>query len=241
MSEGKGVFPCEVSESNPAFTIEKLQEIKASGAGFTTSTLTGKVGETVDYEIVVKNTGNVPLKFGKLGDAGCENITPSGEVTVPVGGEQTYTCEHLLAVGSYSNEASVTATHEGTGTKTSNKVLVNVPAEPSFTIEKLQEIKGSGAGFTSSTLTGKLGQAVDYEIVVKNTGNVELTFSEFTDAGCEAIAGGPGTKALAPGESSTYTCDHELSVGSYSNEATVTRRRRKARASRSRRTPTRCS
>ena len=115
--------------AEPSFTIEKLQEIEGSGAGFTKSKLTGKVGETVDYEIVVKNTGNVPLKFDKLGDAGCENITPSGEVTVPVGGEQTYTCEHLLAVGSYSNEASISG-NEGTGTKTSNKVLVNVPAEP---------------------------------------------------------------------------------------------------------------
>ena len=51
-------------------------------------------------------------------------------------------------VGDYSNEASITG-NEGTGTQTSNKVLVNVPAEPSFTIEKLQEIAGSKAGFTS--------------------------------------------------------------------------------------------
>ena len=42
--------------------------------------------------------------------------------------------------------------------------------EPSFTIEKLQEIKGSGTGFKTSPLTGEIGQTVDYEIVVRNTG-----------------------------------------------------------------------
>ena len=111
VSEGKGAFPCEVSESNPAFTVEKLQEIKGSKAGFTTSELTGKIGQTVDYEIIVKNTGNVSLKFGKLSDANCTSIAPSGEETIAVGGEETYTCHHeLTAVGSYSNEASDTGT-----------------------------------------------------------------------------------------------------------------------------------
>src|ERR1700732_3230554 len=63
-------------------------------------------------------------------------------------------------------------------------------AEPAFTIEKLQEIMGSGRGFTTSPLTGSIGQRVDYEIVVKNTGSVAERFSEFTDQPCD-----PGTIA----------------------------------------------
>ena len=216
----------EVSESNPAFTVEKLQEIKGSKAGFTTSELTGKIGQTVDYEIIVKNTGNVSLKFGKLSDANCTSIAPSGEETIAVGGEETYTCHHeLTAVGSYSNEASDTGTPpEGPPiTHESNTVVVKVPSEPSFTIDKLQEIKGSDAGFTTSELTGKVGQTVDYEIIVTNTGNVPLTMSEFNDLNCEMMEGGPGAKEVAPGESTTYTCDHVLTEsGSYSNSATDT-------------------
>ncbi len=57
--------------------------------------------------------------------------------------------------------------------------------EPSFTIEKLQEIQGSGKGFTKEPLTGRLGQTVNYEMIVKNTGNAPLTFSDFTDAHCD--------------------------------------------------------
>jgi hypothetical protein len=97
--------------------------------------------------------------------------------------------------------------------------------EPSFTIEKLQEISAGTSGFTTSPLSGSIGQTVDYEIVVRNTGNVAETFSEFTDAHCDpgTIAGGPGSSPVAPGRSTTYTCDHLLTmVGSYTNQAMVT-------------------
>ena len=90
----------------------------------------------------------------------------------------TYTCSHLLtSVGSYVNEATVTGSSaDGTRvTHTSNQVVVDVASEPGFTIEKLQEISGVGTAFTSSPLTGKLGQTVDYEILVTNTGNEALT------------------------------------------------------------------
>ena len=39
---------------------------------------------------------------------------------------------------------------------------------------------GASGEFTASPLTGKVGQTVDYEIVVKNTGNVPLTLSNFS-------------------------------------------------------------
>jgi hypothetical protein len=138
----------------------------------------------------------------------------------------------LTSVGSFENNATDTATPPaGQGsavTHTSNTVVATVPAEPAFTIEKLQEIAGSKAGFTTSEITGEVTQTVDYEIIVKNTGNVPLTFSEFTDEKCDSgtIAGGPGG-ALGPGESATYTCNHLLNpadklAGTYTNTASDT-------------------
>src|SRR5437899_3252011 len=102
---------------------------------------------------------------------------------------------------------------------------ITCPGEPAFTIKKLQMIEVSEEPFTTSPLTGKVGQTVDYEIIVKNTRNISLTFSNFEDANCEAIAGGP-SKALAPGESTTYSCEHILTIadqtaGSHENNATV--------------------
>lgn len=105
---------------------------------------------------------------------------------------------------------------------------VRCGAEPSFTVEKLQ--RGTPRSpFTTSTVFGARRQTIDYEIVVKNTGNVPLVLSGFSDPRCDAgtVAGGPGSTALAPGEASTYTCTHRLTpedqaLGTYENTATVT-------------------
>ena len=58
---------------------------------------------------------------------------------------------------------------------------------------------------------------------MKNTGNVPLTFSGFTDEKCTNLAGGPGANPVVPGESTTYTCEQLLSTfGEYQNAATDT-------------------
>jgi hypothetical protein len=223
----------------PGFSIEKLQRI---GTGsFTKSTLMGTVGETVEYEIVLHNSGNVPLSFEPLVDSNCDEGTVSGgpgASPLAPGASATYMCTHVLsagdrAAGSHSNSARTTgAPPPGDGspiTHTSNTVIVTVaPAAPAFSIEKLQRIAGGGS-FTTQTLSGQVGQTVEYEVVVKNTGNVTLTMSAFTDAQCDpgTISGGPAGGVLAAGASATYTCSHQLSeadltVGSYSNTAGVT-------------------
>ncbi len=196
-----------VKIAEPSFTIEKLQKIEGE-PGFTQLPLSGKDGQTVEYEIIVKNTGNVTLKFKPLVDAKCTGISPSGEVTILGGGAQTYTCHHLLSgSGTYTNTASIEGNEE-TGSKTSNEVIVNIASEPKFTIEKLQEIEGSKAGFTKSELTGKDGQTVDYEVIVKNTGNISLKFKPLSDPGCEGISpnGEVRSRPAAPRPTPATTC-----------------------------------
>jgi uncharacterized repeat protein (TIGR01451 family) len=218
----------------PAFTIEKLQEIDGSDSGFTTSPLTGAIGQTVDYQIVVMNTGEVPETFSEFNDPHCDEGSIAGgpgTSFVTPGQAATYTCSRLLATdGRYTNEATVTGTSIfGTPvTHTSNQVVVEVPRpapEPAFTIEKRQEIAGSNSGFTASPLTGAIGQTVDYQITVTNTGNEAFATLSFSDARCDegTIVGGPGEVPLAPGASTTYSCTRLLaSDGAYANNATAT-------------------
>ncbi len=224
----------------PGFSIEKLQRLDGKGT-FTKSTLAGEVGETVEYEILLDNTGNVPLTFEALTDNNCDEDTLSGGPgpgPLAPGASATYTCSHVLsagdrAAGSHSNAARSTgAPPEGDGfpiTHISNTVIVTVanPA-PAFTLEKLQRIASSGS-FTTSTLGGQVGQTVEYEVIAKNTGNLSLTLGELSDSQCDpgTIAGGPAGGTLASGASATYTCSHvlnaaDLAAGSYSNMATLT-------------------
>ena len=222
----------------PAFTIEKRQEIAGSDSGFTTLPLTGAIGQTVDYEIVVVNVGEFPETFSEFTDPHCDDGSIAGgpgTSFVTPGQATIYTCSHLLAApGTYTNEATVTGTSPFGPplTQTSNQVVVEVPQpapgpepEPAFTIEKRQEIADSGSGFTTSPLTGAIGQTVDYQIIVTNTGNEAFTTLSFSDPRCDegTIAGGPGEAPLLPGGSTTYACSRLLSSpGSYANNATVT-------------------
>jgi Restriction endonuclease len=82
---------------------------------YTTSKLIGKVGEKVEYSIVVKSTGNVSLKLAKLTDPKCENISPNEEKTVAVGGEQAYTCDHVLTRTDINNPYINTAIAKAEG------------------------------------------------------------------------------------------------------------------------------
>src|SRR5207248_3033622 len=129
-------------------------------------------------EIMVTNTGTFPQTLSEFTDPHCDDGTiaggPGTDRLTP-GDSVTYTCGHVLdAAGAYTNEARVTATTLccETLTQTSNQVVVEVPGrppppqKPEFTIEKLQEIAGSKAGFTTSPLTGAVGQTVEYQIVV---------------------------------------------------------------------------
>lgn len=221
----------------PSFTIEKLQRIAGSGTGYTTETLTGTVGETVEYEIVVKNTGTVSETFTSFTDPECDAGTiaggPSGPV--PEGGSTTYTCKRALkASGTFTNEAEVTGLTVGgkPTTKPSNVVEVSVsapepkkePLTPAFMLEKLQKIAGSGGAYTPMPLMGTIGEVVDYEIVARNTGNVALTFGEIEDHFCAAgtVAGGPDGMPVEPGGTTSWTCSRTLETeGTVENVASV--------------------
>jgi hypothetical protein len=223
----------------PAFTIQKSQEIAGSGTGFTTATLTGKVGQTVDYQIVVHNTGNVSLSFSSLSDSHCDAGTIGGGPSGPLapGASATYTCDHVLSAadqsaGSYSNTATDTGTPpEGQGspvTHTSNTVVVNVPTPPTppapaFETRKEQRLEGE-ASYTSAKLTARLGQKVEYKISVKDTGNTSLSLSPLSDVKCDSgTISAPSQSSIAPGEAAFYTCSHVLtSTGVYVNVAVVT-------------------
>ena len=222
------------AEPKPSFGIQKLQEIAGSSSGWTALELNAKVGQTVDYKITVSNTGNVSFTLSSFSDPNCDPGTLAGGPlggSVAPGGQLVFTCSHLITGGgNYSNTASAGATYTEGGTEVhqSNTVVVKVALEARLTLSKTQEIRGSGTGFTSSLLNGTVGQTVLYQITAKNSGNVPLTLSEFTDIYCDegTISGGPGGGTLMPGDSTTYSCSVRLSeipeLGRYLNVASVT-------------------
>jgi hypothetical protein len=307
-------------EAEPNYTIEKLQKI--GGKTYSKETIpSAHVGQVVEYEIVLTNTGNVPLKMSAFTDTNCEAPAGAAEKTLGVGETAVITCHHQLngsdgEAGVYCNAASITGEDGPPMTKESNTVCVELPsksnfgqdpscksvtfhffgfpkttgntvteviyvdgkvvykaqfvfngssgsntvvlnlppghhsldvrakwktngvrgghdhkigggvncvAEPEFTIDKLQRI-GAGA-YTKEPISGTLTEKIEYEVIIKNTGNVPLKFNGgFSDSKCdEAPTGGPGEAAVASGETTTYFCSHVIKeTGPNTNTATAT-------------------
>jgi hypothetical protein len=122
----------------PAMSVEKLQRIAGVSDTFSSAPQTGEVGQTIVYEILVNNTGNVSLTVGPLSDERCDAGTisggPAGGVLAP-SSSSAYLCKHVitaadLTVGSYANTVTLTGTPpEGDGapqTETSNTVVTEV-------------------------------------------------------------------------------------------------------------------
>lgn len=109
--------------AEPNFTIEVKQSL---GNDFTTSELFGHLDEVIHYEVLVTNTGNVPLKLTGFSDPRCTNIT-AGASEIGVGVTTRFTCEHTLtSFESYVNEATIIGNEIS---KTSNRVVTAVAGQ----------------------------------------------------------------------------------------------------------------
>jgi uncharacterized repeat protein (TIGR01451 family) len=101
--------------------------------------------------------------------------------------------------------------------------VVVVPT-PAITIVKSQRRDGTQS-YRIGPINVRVGQTIDYRMVVTNTGGVEVTVT-LTDQRCDAgtLRAG-GTTTLAPGASVAYTCSHRLLAADPSpfvNTATAT-------------------
>ena len=95
---------------------------------------------------------------------------------------------------------------------------------PQFSLETLQSV---GGPFTTSPLPGAVGQTVTYETLATNTGNTPLSFTGFSDPGCDGMLAGGTAAVVGPRSSVTFVCTHALTnadraAGFFANAASVT-------------------
>jgi len=215
-SGGTGVGVFYVDRLVEEFTVRKEQRL-AGETAYTKAKLVAKVGQTVEYLITVTDTGETAVRLERITDANCSNIHgPSKGVLAP-GGSATYTCEHKLTeAGTWTNVAAV----EGNEKERPSEEVEVEAKQPEFTVQKLQRFAGQET-YVKTKLIGLVGEKVEYEIVVTDTGETAIKLEKITDANCSNIKG-PSKGELTSGESATYTCEHTLTVkGLYTNVAAV--------------------
>ena len=134
----------EVEIKRPNFEVIKEQRIKGE-ADYSVSPpmLKAEVGETVEYRITVKNTGNTTLKFEALKDAKCTNFSPAlAAFELAAGAEKVYTCEHVLVGRRRADLQERRDVKGGEKEKETPPVEVEVEELTKFEIQKEQRIAG---------------------------------------------------------------------------------------------------
>ena len=191
------------------------------------------LGETITYQITVKNDGNLTIRdievtdelTGNTGDKAwkIEELAPGAEETFTA----SYTViEKDILAGSVVNEA----TAKGTSPDPENP---DVPVDPGKKEDPTDPANGHltvEKTTTSNPANGEsyaLGETITYQITVKNDGNLTIRDIEVTDE----LTGNTGDKAwkieeLAPGAEETFTASYtvtekDILAGSVVNEATA--------------------
>ena len=179
-----------------------------------------RAGDTLDYDFVVTNAGNVTLSSVAISDAlfasvSCpdDTLAPSDSMTC----SETYTLTQAdVDAGTVHNEATATATTpNGGGVSADDSTDTAIAAEPAIALDKQ-------AGPPSGN---DAGSTVDYTFVVTNTGNVTLDPVGVSDPRVGSVA--CPELVLAPTESTTCTATYSFSqddvdAGHFANSATAT-------------------
>lgn len=195
----------------------------------------GRVGETVEYGFVVRNSGNVTLTQVEIVDLleGLSEIVytwPSAVGVLAPGEEVRAAATYVVTqedvdAGVIHNAAEVTGTPPG-------DIPVTDPAEATVVLPQAPSIALIKAAQLADGATGIAGDTVDYTFTVTNTGDVTLHGVTIADPldGLSDVAFGawPGAEGeLAPGASvnasATYVLTQaDVDAGQVTNVATAT-------------------
>ncbi len=205
----------EAEVPEPKFTVVKEERIAGESA-YTASPLSAEAGKKLEYRVTVENTGATTLEFEPLTDAHCTHIAPSVGTSLAGGAKETFTCEHVLSVSDenpYRNTAAISG-HTASlpasrKEKTSNAVQTEILI-PAFTVVEEQRL--NGGSYTPAELVAELGQTLEYQITVADTGGTSVTFGPLKDGQCAKIVPAGATE-LKPTESESFTCEHVVTEG----------------------------
>ena len=182
---------------SPALTLDKT---------ITAGTPYSAVGDTISYQYLVTNTGNVTISGISVSDDTTDATPVCDVTTLAPGAVATCTAVYTttqadLDAGFVTNNASATGTPAGGDlTDPTDSATAQATQTPSLSVEK-----------SSPTITyAAVGDTLTYSYLVTNTGNVTISgpFSIADDRSSDESC--PVTASLAPGD--TVTCSATYSV-----------------------------
>ena len=182
------------------------------------------VGEALDYQYVVTNTGNVTITNSitvtddRIASVSCPALPPAGLAPTA-----TLTCSATYLVTQADIDAgevtNIASASDGTTTSNTDDATVDAVQAPSMVMTKV----------ASPQVFASVGQTINYDYVITNTGNVtitdpiEVTDNRIASVNCPVLPIG----GLVPGETLTCTgsdvvMQADIDAGAIENIASAT-------------------
>jgi|GEM_PF-1087383 len=189
--------------------------------------LTYKLGEVVNYQIKVTNTGDVTLTDIAVTDPNANIISDPSTNPNPIPSlapkaSRTFQAQHTVTqadvdAGRVDNLAVAVGKDPSGGSITEESEDPTCPTCPDTTVP-VDQNSGSSISLTKTAKdanrTYKLGEVIEYEITVENTGDLTLTDVEVTDPNAEIISDSLTNPnpipSLAPKASKTFLAQHTV-------------------------------
>jgi uncharacterized repeat protein (TIGR01451 family) len=222
----------ETDPASDSVTVPVNQDAKLSVYKEAVTDPPYNVGNTVNYEIIVLNSGNQTLHNVVVSDVGtgvtfgsCDKSAP---VTLNVGEYMTCTASYVVQQaniddGSFTNTAVADSDETG---PTEGKTTIEFDQMPSIELTKTGTLN---MNVIAPNDEANVGDTITYTFAVRNTGNVTLKDVTVTDkVGGVTISGGPlASLAIGTTDNSTFTGTYTLTqadidAGTFTNTATAT-------------------
>lgn len=168
------VATARIEAYNPDFTIEIRVVSSPPNGSFYTD------GDTIRYEYVIRNTGNVPLddttvKITITGNVNGANKTMSSFDAIQPGAEIRFTDEYVVTSSNAGYDIKCTATVTSKGvTRTASAPVISTGK---YKIEASMTRSGTATGLNGAYT---VGDTIVYTITVRNTGTADLNNVEVT-------------------------------------------------------------
>ena len=197
-SKGTDTEPTDTPDA--ALTVTKTAEQNGSAADGAF-----KLGETINYSITVKNTGNQTVKNITVTDPNADGFGEKTVESLEPGQSETFPATHKVTeadilAGTVVNTATAKGTDpsgkdvEGEGSDTKTIEDLNT----TLTVEKTAAAPADGVAY-------KLGETINYTINVTNKGNVAYSNVNLDD---DLTALHRSIDTLAVGETKTFTTSY---------------------------------
>ena len=203
---GEGQVEVNTGDRNPSIDVTKeVTNTPANGEAYV-------LGETIQYKVTVVNNGNVTLENVTVDDS-LVDLQENTIASLAPGAKETFEYSYVVTeedikAGNVTNAVTAGGTGQGETEepeepKSEDEVVTPVePENPSVEVNKtVTNTPANGTAYA-------LGEAIDYSVIVKNTGNVTLTNITVEDSLVELTD--HVIDSLAPGETREFTYSYSV-------------------------------